>query len=494
MTASLNTKSTLSPGAAIRAKLNYPVIDTDGHVVEFIPTYFDYLRQVGGPKMVEHYQKVLSTTMGFNWYDMDWAERKRTRTMRPIWWGVRAKHTIDRATATLPRLLAERLEEFGIDYTILYPSIALFFPLWEDEELRKASTRALNLFYKDVFAGYERHMTPAALINMNTPQEAIEELEFVVKECGHKAIMMGNGVFRPIPSANKPGEPANPHAKWLDNFVMDSAYNYDPVWAKMMELKVTPTFHGQGMGYGSRASISNFCYNHIGHFAEAHHHMAKGMIMSGVTKRFPKLSVGFLECGVAWACSLYSDLVGHYVKRNKEAMDELNPDSYDRPALQDFIRRYGPESFQKHVGDMFDVKYGFSFVNRVPDEDVDEWKDSGITKPEDIYDLFVKNFYFGCEADDPTNATAFNSKVNPFGARLKAVFSSDLGHFDVERMNKIVAEAYELVERELVTEDDFRDFVFTNVATMRTDMNPDFFKGTNVEDAVKKFILPKAAA
>lgn len=33
-------------------------------------------------------------------------------------------------------------------------------------------------------------------------------------------------------------------------------------------------------------------------------------------------------------------------------------------------------------------------------------------------------------------------------------------------------------------QDDFRDFVFTNPATLWTDMNPDFFKGTVVEGQV----------
>ena len=45
-------------------------------------------------------------------------------------------------------------------------------------------------------------------------------------------------------------------------------------------------------------------------------------------------------------------------------------------------------------------------------------------------------------------------------------------------------EAYEMVEHELMSEDDFREFVFTNAATLRTALNPDFFKDTVVEDAV----------
>jgi len=76
--------------------------------------------------------------------------------------------------------------------------------------------------------------------------------------------------------------------------------------------------------------------------------------------------------------------------------------------------------------------------------------------------------------------------MNPFGARLRAIFSSDIGHWDVPDMTEVLEEAYELVEHGLLTEDDFRDFVFTNPATLWTGMNPDFFKGTVVEQAAAR--------
>ena len=78
------------------------------------------------------------------------------------------------------------------------------------------------------------------------------------------------------------------------------------------------------------------------------------------------------------------------------------------------------------------------------------------------------------------NATAFG-KGNPFGSKLNAIYSSDIGHFDVIDMREPLAEAYELVEDGHITEDNFRDFVFTNAVTLWGHQNPDFFKGTRVE-------------
>ena len=77
------------------------------------------------------------------------------------------------------------------------------------------------------------------------------------------------------------------------------------------------------------------------------------------------------------------------------------------------------------------------------------------------------------------NVTAFG-KANPFGARINAIFSSDIGHFDVPDMLSPVPEAHELVEDELITSDDFRDFTFTNAVRLWGQQNPRFFEGTVV--------------
>ena len=55
-------------------------------------------------------------------------------------------------------------------------------------------------------------------------------------------------------------------------------------------------------------------------------------------------------------------------------------------------------------------------------------------------------------------------------------------------MRKAAMEAYELVEDGLITEDDFRDFVFTNPARAKADLNPDFFRGTRVEGDVYRLL------
>ena len=100
----------------------------------------------------------------------------------------------------------------------------------------------------------------------------------------------------------------------------------------------------------------------------------------------------------------------------------------------------------------------------------------------------MPNFYFGCEADDRMTAVAFDSRLNHMGAKLKAVFSSDIGHWDVPDMTRVLADAWKLVTRGLIAEEDFRLFTFANPVMMHAGMNPDFFKGTAVEAEAAKLL------
>ena len=108
-------------------------------------------------------------------------------------------------------------------------------------------------------------------------------------------------------------------------------------------------------------------------------------------------------------------------------------------------------------------------------------------------DLFVAPFWFGCEADDPMNPHAFNRAANPFGAAMQAVLGSDNAHWDVTDMNKVLGEAYEMVEKGLLAEADFEAFVFTNPVALHAGMNPSFFEGTAVEHAVAAVVVPARA-
>ena len=461
----------------VRARIDHPVIDSDGHHVEFLPLVKDYLREIAGTGAVSGFEQVeQASVLG---RQIDAATRRQLNMTRMPWWGLPTQNTLDRATAMLPRLLHERLEALGSDFAVLYPTYGLIPTHLDDEELRRSTCRAFNQYAAECYGEYSNRLATAACIPMHTPEEAVEELDHAVGTLGLKVVMMAGYASRPYA-----GEELPRGARWLDFFGFDSPHDYDPVWKRCEELGVSPTFHSTGSGWGSRSSISNYVYNHVGNFAAAGEGAARALFLSGVPWRFPKLRFAFLEGGVAWACSLYADILGHWEKRNRDHIGHYDPARLDRGKLEALFGEYAPDAFRERIGRMDESLALLSD----PEEDrsaLDEFARCQISGPDDIRDAFVSRFHFGCEADDPLNALAFQRHMNPRNARIKAVFSSDIGHWDVPDMEEVLPEAYELVDKGQLTEEDFRDFVFGFPVSLWTGTNPDFFRGTAVADAVE---------
>ncbi len=470
----------LSP-AQIRARLSHPVIDADGHWLEFGPVVSEQLRRIGGDPAAEGFLSVGRLVREA--LSMSVSERRRRRIPQEAFWSSPARNTRDRATAMLPRLLYERLEELGLDFAVLYPTVGLRVPRIADDKARRATCRAFNVLTADYFRDFADRITPAAVIPVHTPDEAIEELEYCTGQLGFKVAMFGSLVPRPVPAIAAPEAEATRFVTWYDPLGLDSDYDYDPLWARCAELGIAPTFHTGSRRQGLRLSPTNFTYNHIGHFAAAGHAVCKALFIGGVTRRFPGLRFAFLEGGVAWACMLYADLIGHWEKRNRTALEHTDPRALDRALLAELARKYGSEEVVAALRqrDGWPDPDAVSLTGGL--EDLDDYAACRIERKEDLHDLFAPRFYFGCEADDPMNAWAFDGRLNPFGARLNALFGSDIGHFDVPDMREVLPEAYELVEDGVITADDFRDFTFANAVRMWGAGNPRFFEGTAVAKA-----------
>jgi predicted TIM-barrel fold metal-dependent hydrolase len=471
----------------VRQKIGHPVIDGDGHTQEYHPEVIEYFRDVAGPELTEKY---LKKRLRRAWHSASPDERMYRRIARPPFWTMPAKNTLDLATAMLPDLFRARFDDIGIDYAVVYTS--QFHLIGErDDEIRRAGCRAVNLMNWDRFKRHADRMTPAAIIPMRTPGEAIEELEFCVGTLGFKAIMVDGIVSRPVPAVEDKAPELASLSQWMDSLAVDSPYDYDPFWKKCIELKVSPTSHASGQQWGSRMSVSSYSFNHIGAFAAAGEAFCKALFLGGVVRRFPELRFCFLEGGVNWAVSLYNDLYEHWEKRNIGALhDHLDPRQIDRTLLSELVAKYGGEEYAPYL-DRFKVKDNVPGARPglMPDIDcIDDWAAAGIESKKDIHDLFVPRFFFGCEADDLTIAHAFNRHSMHGGARLQALFSSDVAHWDVPDMTETLAESYELVEKELITDGDFREFTFTNLIKLHTALNRDFFKGTAIEADVAKVL------
>ncbi len=468
-------------GADVRAKLGHPIIDADGHIVESEFALLDVLKEVAGPDIAGRFEKSLKELALHRWYHADQATRQDVRMCRPSFWAVPA-NTLDRATAMLPNLLRERLDELGIDFMLAYTTYGLNFITFPETEMRRALCRAVNKLNWEVLKGHADRITPAAVIPTYTPQEALEEIDYAVKVLGMKAITVAGYQRRPLPKVAREAPQWAQYATYLDYLTLDSEYDYDPVWQKCVDLGVAPTSHvGMFGGSATHQSISNYSFNHAGHFAAGNDMVCRALYLGGVTTRFPKLKFGFLEGGAGFGSMIYNALIERFEKRNVRALRRtLDPALTDRNQMAAYFAKYGGE----RLGPKAElIRRSEGYMAQPPENEhtIDDFAKLGARTPTEAADLFVENFYFGAEGEDKLTALAFDRRFNHFGRQLKAMFGSDLGHWDVPVMAKVVTETYEMVEDGMITPEDFRKFTFANVAEMYTAMNPDFFKGTVVE-------------
>jgi predicted TIM-barrel fold metal-dependent hydrolase len=467
--------SDLAP-SEIRASLDHPVIDADGHLIEYAPVFDRSLKEGGIPGGFSEFAATANFDGSRLWQSQTPEERVQNRAYRSPWWGF-PNDARDLDTATAPRLLYERLDELGIDFAVVYPSVGLQLPAQRDEKIRRLGCRAYNRYATEQTAGLGDRLTPVAVIPTVTPDEALEELDYAVGELGMKAVLLAGFAARPFENGGE-------HAYWIDGLGLDSLYDYDPVWQKLIDLKVAPTFHSSSMGWSGRRSTTNFSFNHMGAFAGANDTTAKSLFFGGVFHRFPELRAGFLEGGVAWALQMYTGLIEYFEKRGPKGLIDRDPGGLDGKVYDQFIA--------ENAGALEPIVEGWGTIfgrsSQTPDV-VNDFEAAGIQSPEDIIRQITTNCFFGCEADDRLAGVAFDTKRLPGDKPMRPIFSSDIGHWDVAHMHEVLPEAHEHLEHGWMDKKQFRDFMCDNAVRLFRGANPDFFRGTVVEEYAADVVL-----
>lgn len=458
----------------VKSRISHPIIDCDGHWLETRSILAEYVREVADARVVDAYlQHERELDGGGSWYGASDEERLAQRYRRQVWWKYPTK-TRDYASFRLPGLMAERMEETGIDFGIVYPTRGLMLEGYRDPDVRAGIVCGYNTMVADLFRPYADRLTPVAIVPRRSPDEALEALRHAVTDLGLKVVMINGTVHR----RSATGE------RYVDALGLDNEEDYDPLWQACVDSGVAVTSHAGSLTWSNFASVTNYVYNHVGHFAQANHTFAKAVFLGGVTRRFPTLNFAFLEGGAGWARGLYCDLLGHFEKRTLEAAKGfLNPTDLDLDELQSLFRKYAEPKLQDGLtGFMRDIdgEQGGALKAEFEreTEHINDFAAAGVTTKAQLADAFAKNFYFGCEADDPMTVVAFDPKM---GRPLKALFSSDIAHWDVPDITEVLGEVYEMIDKDQMGPDQFRDFTFANAVRLHGGMNPAFFRGTTVE-------------
>src|SRR3989454_10397657 len=85
----------------LRSRLNHPIIDADGHWLEYAPLMREEFRRIGGGAAAE--ALAIASDRIPSSLRMSLAERRRPRGGQEAFWGSPRENVLGRATAGLPR-------------------------------------------------------------------------------------------------------------------------------------------------------------------------------------------------------------------------------------------------------------------------------------------------------------------------------------------------------------------------------------------------------
>src|SRR5437867_9869870 len=145
----------------LHARLNHPIIDADGHWAEFAPHMREEFRRIGGDTAVEALD--MASARIPKSLSMSLAERRRRRLGQEAFWFLPTKNTLDRATAMMPRLLYERLDDLGLDFCVIYPTAGLGYYRLPPDKLRRALCRAYHVSTMNQSSPYGARIIAAAI-------------------------------------------------------------------------------------------------------------------------------------------------------------------------------------------------------------------------------------------------------------------------------------------------------------------------------------------
>ena len=250
--------------------------------------------------------------------------------------------------------------------------------------------------------------------------------------------MLRGNQERPIPGAAE-GIDAQKAAWYCDTIALDSPYDYDPFWQRCVELGVAVTQHSGSGRWQDRASISNFTYNHVGHFAEANHAFARGVFLGGlVGRRYPSLNFGFMEGGVSWASQMCNEIIRHWEKRRRSGWQY--PSATSVAEMHQLIDRYGDQRLKANAD---------AIMNSL-----DAFRPSAVLKNSGVLSMsrtilkqqeLIQKRMSGRSSPGTSTSAARRTIGQPCGLSIPVwacgfgrSFSSDFTHFDVPDFREVI--------------------------------------------------------
>lgn len=249
------------------------IIDADGHVTETQDQVAKYLD--------DPYRRRPPVALFYPWDG----------------WDRRLLGTLGEVASTADEWL-RALDKGGMEAVVLYPTLGLFMSFLRDREWAAALCRAYNTFLHEAFITVSPRLKGVALLPVQDPAAAAQELRRAVRELGHVGGML---------SAD-------------GNHLLGDA-SFASVYEEAQRLGVMLGVHASGSHLGGAGVdlFPRFIQAHTCSHAFGQMRQLTSIILEGVPERFPDLRLAFLEAGCGWAPYWMERMDDEYAKRAAEA-------------------------------------------------------------------------------------------------------------------------------------------------------------------------------
>ncbi len=307
---------------------NYPVIDTDGHVLERQSDIRKYLDEPWT-------KRPTSLWPGDQPWDNDMMNGFE---MARNWKGLSAAQQVDN--------WHKIMDEHDIEKAICFPTGSGNIAKNQEVPYQIAVTRAANTQFAKEYNARSDRLFCVGCLPMRAPKAAAQELRRAVTELGLKG-------FEVLPT----GLP----------FALGDPF-YDPIYHEAERLGVVLGIHG------TRNTSRELGTSGLSTFAEVHSYafpvgillQFTSIVCQGLPVRFPKLKLAFLEIGATWLPYYLDRLDEHWEKRGALEMPLLKnkPSDLVRGAKMYFSVEPG-ESQLVHTVDYVGAEH-FLYASDIP--------------------------------------------------------------------------------------------------------------------------------
>jgi predicted TIM-barrel fold metal-dependent hydrolase len=231
------------------------------------------------------------------------------------------------------------LDEQGLHAALVFPTLASVIEerIGARGDVSAALFHSLNQWTVDEWGfARENRLYSVPFISLTNVDQAVEELEFVVKN-GARCVNI-----RPAPV---------PDIRGSRSFGFPE---YDPFWARVQEMGIFVTMHGSDSGYdkitnwwkGSQTEFLPFERDTFSAVVDligrAISDSLSALICHGVFQRFPKVKVMSVENGAEWVGPLFHRLKKAYGQMptafHKHPIDQFHENIYVAPFYEDDMK------------------------------------------------------------------------------------------------------------------------------------------------------------